>query len=80
MRRLGTVERAAGGVAVVRVPAPDPDEETPDPPAVGTEAVDERLATVGRVVDVFGPVDRPYLAVVTDDDPATLLGSVVYGR
>jgi RNA-binding protein len=81
MRRLGTVERAAGGVAVVRVPAPAPGDERYDPPEVGTETVDERLATVGRVVDVFGPVERPYLAVVAaDGDPTALLGSVVYGR
>lgn len=80
MRRLGVVERAAGGVAVVRVPERAP-EDGSDPPAVGTEAVDERLSTVGRVVDVFGPVERPYLAVsVSDGDPASLLGSVVYGR
>ena len=79
MRRLGTVERATGGVAVVR--APDPGEDPYDPPALGTEAVDERLATVGRVVDVFGPVERPYLAVTAaDGEPAGLLGRVVYGR
>ncbi|MEF8819776.1 MAG: Gar1/Naf1 family protein [Haloferacaceae archaeon] len=79
MRRLGTVERAAGGVAVVRVP--EPDGEPSDPPDIGTEAVDERLTTVGRVVDVFGPVERPYLAVTaTDGEPARLLGTVVYGR
>jgi RNA-binding protein len=76
MRRLGTVERAAGGVAVVRVPADDP-----DPPDVGVAAVDERLATVGRVVDVFGPVERPYLAVTAaDGDPAALLGTTLYAR
>jgi RNA-binding protein len=79
VRRLGTVERTAGGVAVVRVPAPDGDER-PDPPDVGTEAVDERLDPAGRVVDVFGPVDRPYLAVAATGDPAALLGSVVYAR
>ncbi len=78
MRRLGTVERTAGGVAVVRVPAPDGD--APDPPGVGTEAVDERLDSVGRVVDVFGPVERPYLALAATGDPAALLGSVVYAR
>jgi RNA-binding protein len=66
-------------VAVVRVP--DPDDERYDPPALGIEVVDERLATVGRVVDVFGPVDRPYLAVTAaSGEPAGLLGRVVYGR
>ncbi|MFB6280548.1 MAG: H/ACA ribonucleoprotein complex subunit GAR1 [Haloferacaceae archaeon] len=77
MRRLGTVVRAAQGLAIVRAP-PD----AGDPPAIGTTAVDESLATVGRVVDAFGPVDRPYLALDPADgiDPAGLLDAPVYAR
>ena len=56
MRRAGEVVRTAQGVAVVRVP----DEVYPD---VGTTLVGENLEAVGRVVDVFGPVERPDLAV-----------------
>jgi RNA-binding protein len=74
MRRLGEVVRAAQGVAVAR----SPDETTPD---VGTTVVDESLETVGEVVDVFGPVGRPYVAVSTGDRrPATLVGEAVYAR
>jgi RNA-binding protein len=76
LRRLGTVVRAAGGVAVVRLP------EGEGPPDLGAAAVDEQLATVGRVVDVFGPVSRPYLAVSPAEsvDPASLLGDRLYVR
>lgn len=74
MRRLGEVVRTAQGLVIVRCV----DDE---PPRIGAEAIDDGLATVGRVVDVFGPVDRPYLAISPEvDHPATLLGSVVYAR
>jgi len=75
MRRVGEVVRVAQNVAVVRVP----DESYPD---IGTSVVDENLDDLGRVVDVFGPVDRPYLAVSPDDDvhlPA-LVGAKLYAR
>lgn len=75
MRRIGEVVRTAQGLAVVRCP----DESYPD---VGTELVDEGLDEVGRVVDVFGPVSRPYVAVspVEGVAVATLLGSPLYAR
>jgi RNA-binding protein len=75
MKRAGEVVRVAGGVAVVR----SPDDGYPD---LGTDVVDESLDDVGRVVDVFGPVERPYLAVSPADErhlPA-LVGTVVYAR
>jgi RNA-binding protein len=75
MHRLGEVVRTAQGLAVVRCP----DDEPPD---VGTTAVDEQLNTVGRVVDVFGPVSRPYVAVSPDEDVtlASLFGEKLYAR
>jgi RNA-binding protein len=75
MRRVGEVVRTAQGLAVVR----SPDDSYP---AVGTELVDEGLATVGRVVDVFGPVDRPFFAVSPAEGVrlATLVGAPVYAR
>jgi RNA-binding protein len=75
MQRLGEVVRTAQGLAVVRCP----DDEQPD---IGTEAVDEQLNAVGRVVDVFGPVARPYVAVSPDEGVAlaTLLGTKLYAR
>ena len=75
MRRAGTVVGTAQSVAVVR----NTDEQFPE---VGTELVDERLDPVGEVVDVFGPVDQPYLAVSPPPDRAVarLVGDVVYAR
>ena len=75
MQRLGEVVRTAQGLAVVRCP-------DDDPPDIGTEAVDEQLNAVGRVVDVFGPVSRPYVAVSPADGTtlATLLGKKLYAR
>jgi RNA-binding protein len=76
MQRIGTVSRTAQGLALVRW------EEDAEPPAIGTELVDETLTSVGRVVDVFGPVSRPFLAVspTSDGTPATLVGTKLYAR
>jgi len=75
MKRAGEVVRAAQGLAVVRCP----DDEHP---RNGAGVVDERLDDVGRVVDVFGPVSRPYLAVTPNEGvrPASLLGQRLYVR
>ncbi|MFB6078028.1 MAG: H/ACA ribonucleoprotein complex subunit GAR1 [Halarchaeum sp.] len=74
MKRAGEVVRSAQGLAIVRCAG----EDHPD---VGAEVVDERLTDIGRVVDVFGPVSRPYLAVTPDDAaPASLLGAKLYVR
>ncbi len=75
MYRLGTVVRIAQGLAIVRAPDDDHAE-------IGTMAVDADLETVGRVVDVFGPVDRPYLAVTPEEGVHLpgLLGSTLYAR
>ncbi|ELZ82869.1 Gar1/Naf1 family protein [Haloferax larsenii] len=74
MRRIGTVSRTAQGLAIVRLD----DDDHPD---IGTMVVDESLSTVGRIVDVFGPVERPYVAITADDDnPARLVGNKLYAR
>jgi len=75
MKRVGEVVRTAQGLAVVR----SSDDGYPD---LGTEAVDQNLDVVGRVVDVFGPVDRPYVAVSPVDRVvlAGLLGEKLYTR
>ena len=72
MRRVGTVVRTAGGLAIARG---DPGE---DPPRIGASVVDESLSTVGRVVDVFGPVERPYVAVTPGGGVA--LAALVDGK
>jgi RNA-binding protein len=75
MRRVGEVVRTAQGLAVARCP----DDEPAD---LGTEVLDQDLETVGRVVDVFGPVDRPYVAVSPAAGVALpgLLGEKLYAR
>lgn len=74
MRRLGEVVRIAAGRVIVRCP----DDEVPD---LGSDAVNADLAVVGRVVDVFGPTDRPYVAVTPTREPTSgLLGQRLYIR
>ena len=75
MRRIGTVARTAQGLAVVRCD----DDDRPD---IGAAALDESLSPVGRVVDVFGPVDRPYVAVTPRGgvDLLSLLGQKLSER
>jgi len=75
MKRVGEVVRVAQGLAVVRCP----DE---DHPAIGMATVTEALDDAGEVVEVFGPVGRPYCAVTPAADVrlADLVGSVLYAR
>ena len=74
MRRVGTVVRTAGGVAVAR----SADESHP---AVGAPVVDDALERVGRIVDVMGPVSRPYLVISpAETTPAELLNRRLYVR
>jgi RNA-binding protein len=75
MNRVGEVVRLAQGLLVVRAP----DESVPE---IGTPVVDESLADVGRAVDVFGPVERPYVAISPADDvePPALLGEKLYAE
>lgn len=73
MERLGTPDRVAQGLLVVRVD---------DRVSVGTDVVDESLDDVGSVVDVFGPVEAPYVAVSPADGvhPPSVLGRPLYVR
>ena len=75
MKRVGDVVRVAQGLAVVRCP----DADHPD---IGRAVLTDDLNDAGRVVDVFGPVERPYVAVTPDDDVrlATLVGKPLYAR
>ncbi|WP_207588805.1 Gar1/Naf1 family protein [Halomontanus rarus] len=74
MYRVGSVVRTAQGLLILRS-----DDDNAD---IGTMVLNDSLETVGRVVDVFGPVERPYVAVTPDDSvhaPA-LVGSALYAR
>ncbi|AFO58203.1 MULTISPECIES: H/ACA ribonucleoprotein complex subunit GAR1 [Natrinema] len=86
MHRVGTVVRTAQGLAILRADAVDGGERATDIDGhrddIGTMVIDDDLETVGRVVDVFGPVSRPYLAVTPDDGVhlPSLVGSTLYAR
>ncbi|WP_049923259.1 H/ACA ribonucleoprotein complex subunit GAR1 [Halopiger djelfimassiliensis] len=83
MRRIGGVVRTAQGLAVLRADAPDDDRGTDRyRDEIGTVVLDDSLEEVGRVVDVFGPVAEPYLAVTPDDDVhlPSLVGATLYAR
>ncbi len=74
MRRIGTVDRTAQGLAIVKIE----NDETPD---IGLMVVDESLSTVGRIGDVFGPVDAPYVAITpTGTDLTALVGTKLYAK
>lgn len=75
MRRVGTVVRTAQGLAIARSPG----ESHPD---IGATVVDEGLEAAGRVVDVMGPTDRPYVVVRPSGDraAASLLDAKLYVR
>lgn len=76
MKRIGEVVGAAQSLAICRAPADD------DVPDLGTTVLDESLDEVGTVVDVFGPVERPYVAVSPDADVHLpgLVGQPLYTR
>ncbi|SDQ58470.1 snoRNP protein GAR1 [Halopelagius longus] len=75
MQRVGTVSRTAQNLAIARAD----DESHPD---IGRDVVDESLSSVGRVVDIFGPVERPYVAITPTEgtSPASLVGKKLYAR
>ena len=75
MKRIGEVVRTAQGLAILR----SPDESYP---RLGTELVDSNLDTVGQVVDIFGPVEEPYVALspASGVDLPLLLGEKLYAR
>ena len=89
MRRVGAVVRIAQGLAVLRADDADGDDSTENTDSpdeyrdeIGTVVLDDSLEEVGRVVDVFGPVSRPYLAVTPDAGVhlPSLVGSTLYAR
>ncbi|MFP8954967.1 H/ACA ribonucleoprotein complex subunit GAR1 [Natrialbaceae archaeon A-arb3/5] len=86
MRRVGSVVRTAQGLAVLRADESDDDhsgdKRSQHQDEIGTIVLDDSLEEVGRVVDVFGPVSRPYLAVTPDDDVhlPSLVSSTLYAR
>lgn len=75
MRPAGEVVRAAQGLAICRA-------DDRSHPEIGAQLVDADLEPAGTVVDVFGPVERPYLALSpgSGSRAASLVGSRLYVR
>ncbi|GGL56534.1 H/ACA ribonucleoprotein complex subunit GAR1 [Halocalculus aciditolerans] len=75
MKKAGEGVRTAQGLLVVRAPGEDHAD-------IGDFLLDDQLDEIGRVVDVFGPVDRPYVAVTPNagERPASYLGKSLYRR
>jgi RNA-binding protein len=75
MQRVGTVGKTAQGLAIVSL-------DSDDTPEIGLMVLDESLSTVGRIVDVFGPVAEPYVAITpTGGSTLTdLVGTTLYAE
>jgi len=71
LQRIGRVLHiSSSGNAILKV-------ETP--PRIGDKVVDEKMKSVGRVFDVFGPVSSPYVSVRTNlQDPDRLVDCFLY--
>lgn len=72
MRRLGKVLHVSSSRSLIL--------KTKDGEViVGSKVLDAKLREVGRVYDMFGPVDSPYVSVKpTVSDPSSLVGKVLY--
>lgn len=75
MRRVGT---ATGVVQHLIIARSDDDEK----PRVGSTVIDDQLESIGTVVDVFGPVSQPYIAISPDETASVsrLIGTRLYAR
>jgi RNA-binding protein len=74
LRRLGTVLQISNrGSIIIR---------TEKVPPIGNKSIvfDKRAQEIGIIVDVFGPVKNPYLAIrpLKEIDPKKYIGQVLY--
>jgi RNA-binding protein len=61
LKRLGTGLHVVQKRLIVRGELAE--ERTPNVPRANSIVVDQKRTKIGRVFDVFGPVDRPYFVV-----------------
>ena len=46
---------------------------------LGMRVADDKLREIGRVVDLFGPVDKPYVSVKSNvKDSGKYVGQIIY--
>lgn len=56
MKRLGTALHVVQNKLIVR-------RDGADPPKIGSVVVDRKSTKIGKVSDIFGPLERPYVIV-----------------
>jgi len=49
-------------------------------PRLYSDVVDRRLRAVGKVVDIFGNIEKPYAAVLCEGTCRTEVGEKLFGR
>jgi RNA-binding protein len=49
-------------------------------PRLYSDVVDKRLRAVGKVVDIFGNIERPYAAVLCESTCGMEVGEKLFGR
>ncbi|MFP3951163.1 MAG: Gar1/Naf1 family protein [Candidatus Bathyarchaeia archaeon] len=47
-------------------------------PGIGAPVYNEKGRRVGKIYDVFGPVDEPFVSLEVDDDPYHLISEKLY--
>jgi RNA-binding protein len=72
LRRLGTVLHISKQGSII--------VKTDKTPPIGARVVDKKAQTVGKVLDVFGPVKTPYVSIAPKDkkNMEHLVGQVLY--
>ena len=73
MKRIGEVRTITGSIAIVQ-------GEDQTRPKIGTKVIDEKLENVGRIVDVIGPVSRPYMVIKIKEGAKSILKKRLYSR
>jgi RNA-binding protein len=71
MDRLGTIIHVSGNRKLIL--------RTKVKIKTGVQVFDEELRPVGKIVDVFGPVNNPYVSIETTvDEPKNFVGHPLY--
>lgn len=79
MKRLGTTVHSVHKKLIVRT-EPMIGEKKEELAKINSVVVDQKKARIGRVFDIFGPKDHPYIVVkpYRDVDMAVHLGKKLY--
>jgi len=80
LKRLGTALHAVQNKLIVQSEQIAERESNVEIPRVGSWAVDQKKVRIGKVLDIFGPVDHPYIIVRPNRgvDAAAHVGKKLY--